>query len=367
MAQVHSLTNQLLPDFLFYSISANSSRWRETTAGSTVPHVRRKVVDEFLIPLPPIPVQERIVKILQKADEIRRKYKEPLELAEDLFLSLFLDMFGDPVVNPKGWPLVQLGNLIEDWQNGFATGNKDVKGGIPQVRMQNITTRGWFDKTLIRTVSRHRSHERYLLQDGDVLFNSTNSPELVGKTTIFREKGEWYFSNHISRLRPNADITSEYLWGLLVLLWDKGVFRSMCRRWVNQATISQEELFRIEIPTPPKSLLQCHKKAVRRLETVREKLLTYKTQADVIFQSLLSCTFTGELTAEWDEEEKTQITLADPAKAEQALAELPDDLKEDAMAIIEKYGKLDHNTLLKIIYEKYPAYVQKGRLHRRLK
>jgi type I restriction enzyme S subunit len=57
MARVRTLTSQLLSDFLFYFLSANSSRLRETAAGSTVPHVRAKVVDELLIPLPPLPVQ----------------------------------------------------------------------------------------------------------------------------------------------------------------------------------------------------------------------------------------------------------------------------------------------------------------------
>jgi type I restriction enzyme S subunit len=65
------------------------------------------------------------------------------------------------------------------------------------------------------------------------------------------------------------------------------------------------------------------------------------------------------------EEEKTRIALAEPRRAEQALAELPDDLKEDVAAIIEQYGRLDHNALLKAVYEKYPAYARKSRLKRR--
>ena len=59
---------------------------------------------------------------------------------------------------------------------------------------------------------------------------------------------------------------------------------------------------------------------------------------------------------------KTRVALADPERAEQALAELPDDLKEDAAAIIENYGSLDHNALLRTVYENYPAYAKKSRL-----
>ncbi len=67
------------------------------------------------------------------------------------------------------------------------------------------------------------------------------------------------------------------------------------------------------------------------------------------------------------EEEKTKITLTDLAKAEEALAALPVDLKEDAATIIETYGDLDHNALLKAVYEKYPAYARKSRLKRKVR
>jgi type I restriction enzyme S subunit len=76
----------------------------------------------------------------------------------------------------------------------------------------------------------------------------------------------------------------------------------------------------------------------------------------------------GLVTVDNDsEEEKTRIALADPERAGQVLAELPDDLKEHVAAIIENYGNLDHNALLKAVYEKYPAYARKSRLHRRSK
>lgn len=455
---------RVMPEYLFYFIRQDwviQAAVESFTGTSGRQRVPRTFWDRLEIPLPPLPVQERIVQILQKADEIRQKRKQALELVDKILPALFLEMFGDPATNPKGWPLRELGELISDWQNGFATGNKDVPSGVPQVRMQNITTRGWFDKTLVRTVARHRNHERYLLQEGDVLFNNTNSPDLVGKTTIFREQGEWYFSNHISRIRPATSVTGEYLWSLFLLLWTRGRFRSMCRQWVNQASVSREELQKLEIPVPPEHVLHYHKDAVQQLELIREKLVSDEAHATATFESLLSRAFTGELTAEWEaanaewiaaqqtlyerlprllilaliaekakrarrsaevlvtalmkyvflfqmegsashrrlyhfvpyhygpfakelyanlekleqdglisvhkesNEEKTQIRLADPAKAEQILAELPEDFKEDVAAIIETYGDLDHNALLETVYEKHPAYAKKSRLRRR--
>jgi len=439
-------------EFAYYLLRwFDPRRFIETT---TKPGLNRDRVYEQVVPVPPLPVQERIVQILQKVDEIRRKANDALDTVDSALVSLFLDLFGDPAANPKGWPTVALGDIIDDCQNGFATGEKGVPAGIPQVRMQNITTRGWFDATLVRTVERHRNHDRYLLRDGDVLFNNTNSPELVGKTTVFREQGSWYFSNHISRLRP-ARVTSEYLWGLLLLLWIRGRFRSMCRQWVNQASISKDELLKVRVPLPDERALCLHKDLVNRLEAVRKQLLTQLSDADALFRGLLGRAFVGELTAEWEaanaqqiaaaqrlhealprlailalvaeaarrnrspllltalmkyvfllqmesngrrrfyhfvpyhygpfakevygdleqlrqeglitidqdaEEEKTQIAVADPARVQQALGELPEDLRADIAAILDQYGELEHNRLLKTVYAKYPAYAKKSRL-----
>jgi type I restriction enzyme S subunit len=92
----------------------------------------------------------------------------------------------------------------------------------------------------------------------------------------------------------------------------------------------------------------------------------YGPFAKELYADLKKLQAEGLVTVDNDsEEEKTRIALADPGKAEQALAELPDDLKEDVAAVIEKYGRLDHNALLTAVYEKYPAYARKSRLKRR--
>ena len=292
---------EALAEYLFFYLYSPVGQHdiKKSFHGSAQGGINQSFAAHVPVPLPPLPVQERIVQILQKADEIRRKAKDALDTVDSALVSLFLHLLGDPAVNPKGWPTVALGEIIADWQNGFATGQKEVPAGIPQVRMQNITTRGWFDATLVRTVQQHRNHDRYVLQHGDVLFNNTNSPELVGKTTIFRESGTWYLSNHISRIRP-AGVTSEYLWGLLLMLWIRGRFRSMCRQWVNQASVSRDELLKVKVPLPDERALVLHKELVNRLEAVRKHLVAKSAQADALFRGLLTRAFTGELTADWE-------------------------------------------------------------------
>ena len=71
--------------------------------GAAQPGVNSSKLKELEIPLPPLPEQKRIAAILDKAAAIRRKRQQAIQLADDFLRAVFLDMFGDPVTNPKGW------------------------------------------------------------------------------------------------------------------------------------------------------------------------------------------------------------------------------------------------------------------------
>lgn len=251
------------------------------------------------IPLPPnFEEQERIVEVLRQADAIRRKRAEARRLADQILPALFLDMFGDPITNPKNWPVDRFGNYIAEWQAGFASGKKDVQDGVRQLRMNNITTSGWINLDLVRTVARHKKHEHYLARKGDVIFNNTNSPELVGKTILFLEGDEFYFSNHLSRIRTTERVTNEWMAGLLHALWTKDVFKGLCRQWVNQASVSKESVFALEVPIPSPTALQNHQEALEYVSTRRDAFAISHDDAERLFSVLLSRAFTGELTTQ---------------------------------------------------------------------
>jgi type I restriction enzyme S subunit len=273
-------------------------------------------VSEFEIPLPPLPVQRAIVAILSKADAVRRKRVEARLLVDKALPALFIDICGDPFSNALKWSTHPLTDFIISSRNGFASGERNVVDGVAQVRMNNILTTGWFNKSAVRRVGRHTNHNSYILSDGDVLFNNTNSPELVGKTTIFREPEDWYFSNHISRLRVNTDIvTPEWLWGLLNLLWRRGVLRGMCRQWVNQAAIPLDELLALSVPIPPHGRLEAHRQAVNKIEQIKTSIEERASVIERLFAVLLPQAFTGELTAEW-EREHADLIAAEVARLE---------------------------------------------------
>ncbi len=202
---------------------------------------------------------------------------------------------------PKGWRWVKLGDLMGNVVSGFACGERDP-GGIVQLRMNNIDTRGnfvWDDFLRVPASPELISH--YALQVGDVLFNNTNSTELVGKSAVFRGHSEVVvFSNHFTRLRPNrGSLLPEFLASWLLQQWQLGVFASICNRWIGQSAVKPSKLLELEIPLPPlpeqkriSAMLNEQMAAVERArKAAEEELATINT----LPAALLRRAFAGEL------------------------------------------------------------------------
>lgn len=147
-----------------------------------------------------------------------------------------------------------IGEFLDGVQPGFACGEQD-EGGVFQFRMNNVTRSGHADLSKRRRVplDAHKRIEKFMLQDGDVLFNATNSPDGVGKSLVVRGLDERaVFSNHFLRLRTdNSRLDPDYLARWLHWKFENGVFEAMCRQWVNQATVSRESLLALSIFPPP--------------------------------------------------------------------------------------------------------------------
>ena len=152
----------------------------------------------------------------------------------------------------KKYKLESIGSCITDIQSGVGAGKEDQASevnGIVQIRPTNIDKDGLlvFDKNVYVPIEANMPS----LRENDVLFNNTNSQELVGKTAIFRGNEPYKFSNHITRIRVNQNkILPEYLWLILNLYQRKSAFYSICTNWNNQSGIGNELLKSIKIPLP---------------------------------------------------------------------------------------------------------------------
>jgi type I restriction enzyme S subunit len=153
------------------------------------------------------------------------------------------------------WESARIGDCVTDITSGFACAKKHaVSKGLPHLRPFNVGTDGKIDLSeIIHIPDDFKSGvERYYLQAGDILFNNTNSVELVGKSAIVCEPLRCAFSNHITRLRVDrARLLPEWLVLSLRQLWADGFFASRCRKWIGQAGFNTGMLANVEIPLPP--------------------------------------------------------------------------------------------------------------------
>jgi restriction endonuclease S subunit len=151
--------------------------------------------------------------------------------------------------------------IIEYMQTGFASGQHDQakdEKGIVQIRPTNLDNNGLlkFDKNIYIPSFLIEEKKNNLLLKDEVLFNNTNSQELVGKTTYFDLEGSYFCSNHITRIKTNELIKSKYLWILLNLYQKYKVFFNSCTNWNNQSGINNKLLKSYKIPVPSLTIQQ---------------------------------------------------------------------------------------------------------------
>lgn len=155
---------------------------------------------------------------------------------------------------PPSWRWVRLGDYLTDVQTGIACGDKSLSEGVPHLRMNNISSDGRIDLSLVwRIPVSENDLGKYRLQKGDVLFNNTNSAELVGKTALFTiDDGDYVFSNHLTRLRTRSDIVRPgWLAFYLRFLWTNRYFERAADRWIGQAAVRDDVLRSLTLPLPP--------------------------------------------------------------------------------------------------------------------
>jgi len=200
---------------------------------------------------------------------------------------------------PNDWDCFKLEELVDEIKSGFASGKRDTKG-IIQLRMNNITENGNFNFTKLLSVPIPKNIAEYKLEQDDILFNNTNSVELIGKSTIVKEQLDYTFSNHLTRIRTKTKKINPYFLLLnLIRFKQLFVFSSICNRHVNQSGITMKELLKLYVACPPLKEQQKISNYLSHIEdTIHNSNLLLKN-LKILRHSLLSHTFNGSLTKNW--------------------------------------------------------------------
>lgn len=303
-AGIRPIESKVSASYLYHFLSSPGFRnWTRSSSGANIKNIRISELAEFEIPLPPLSEQKRIAAILDKADAIRRKRQQAIQLADEFLRAVFLDMFGDPVTNPKGWEVKSVADLIQDGvilqvQDGNH-GNDHPKvsdfseDGIPFVTA-NVVRRGkilfdqcyyldgsWLDKLRIG-----------FAKPRDVLISHKGS---LGFTAVLDDTYEDYiFSPQTTYYRVNEEkLMPEYLKGY----FDSGFFQHLFAKEGIQSTraylgITRQKELPIMIPTMPEQMRFVD--VLSKYGKLSEKLFEPKAFSN-LFSSLSQKAFSGQL------------------------------------------------------------------------
>lgn len=271
----------VLPEFLPFFMQSDlfMKRAVEISVGSLSPTINWKTMAIQEFALPPIDEQVRLVDLLQAIERTTESHRKIGGSADRLVRSLLSDVLN------REWPVVDLGSVVQGTQYGLSI-NAGSDGQYPMLRMMNIEDGLCVENDIKYVDLSEKDFEAYRLVDGDVLFNRTNSYELVGRTGVYELKGDHVFASYLVRIKTVPEkLEPKFLTLYLNSDFGRRQVLAYATKAVSQANVNASNLLRVRLPLPPlevqKQLLEeiaCAKSAERAAMVRRSSAEEMKKQ-----------------------------------------------------------------------------------------
>jgi len=302
LAKLEIHNDEIFSKFLGRFLQAKSRYLRDRCTGATIPHISKQVLTNLKVSFPPREDQKRIVKILDETDALRQKRQQAIGFLDDYLKSVFLEMFGDPVKNPKGFPLVELKNLYIDPKNGTKCGpfgsalkkEEYVDEGIPVWNMDNISVTGQMVMPfrLWITEEKYRELEAYSVSNRDVIISRAGT---VGKMCVVKTTHEKsIISTNLIRVRFGKKLLPLYFVSLM----------NYCKGRVGRLKTGADGAFThmntgvldtLTFPYPSLDLQNQFANIAENTEVLKQTMLAQSEELENKFQALMQKAFKGEL------------------------------------------------------------------------
>lgn len=260
--------------------------------GVTIKHLVKSSLLSINIPVPPLQIQQQIVEEFDRLTSIIEKQKKQLEELDNLAQAIFYDMFGDPIVNEKGWSIKKIKDISLSVNYGTSSPSTE-DGKYKYLRMNNITAKGTIDLSSIKYINvPPEDLEKYVVRKGDILFNRTNSKELVGKTALYTFEEDMIIAGYIIRLKVIDSIALPiFLSSYLNTSCIKEYFRSIAKGAVNQSNINSKQLLSTSVFIPPLPLQQQFASKIEAIEKQKELIKKSIKETEDLFNSRMDYYF----------------------------------------------------------------------------
>ena len=237
--------------------------------------------------LPSMDKQISIVKQLDLISDTIANYTNQIENLDNLVKARFIEMFGRPFINNMNWESRQIKNVVNEVKYG--TSKPSVENGeYKYLRMNNLTYDGRFDLTDLKFISLDNDElEKCVVRKGDVLFNRTNSLDLIGKTADFDFDEDMVIAGYIIRIRLKETIVPKFFSMYMNTDEVKLHLRTIAKGAVNQANINAQELQGIPIYIPPIELQQQFADFVKQVDKSREEVKKSLEKTQQLYDSLM--------------------------------------------------------------------------------
>jgi len=281
--------------YLYWCMRQYASDIEALGSGTTFKEVSKGIVERFKIPLPPIEEQRRIAAILDKADGVRRKRKEAIRLTEELLKSTFLEMFGDPVTNPKGWEIKKLEEVTTKITDGVHSRPNYTEQGVPFISVKDITTGELkFDDCKFISEEDHKKYKKRCNPDmGDILYTKVGAT--YGRPALVNVKSEFSLYVSVCLIKPQRDlIFPEFLKEALAT----PALKSQADRSIKGIGVPDLHLNMIKdfiVPVPPIYKQKEFLEIASKIQFSKESLTSCSQESENLFNSLLQRAFRGEL------------------------------------------------------------------------
>jgi type I restriction enzyme, S subunit len=286
--------------FFKHLIAHSLRKMEEQVHGATMKHITKKKFDSIQIPLPPLPVQQKIAAILDAADLHRRKTKTLIEKYDQLTQSIFLEMFGDPVKNEKGWKVSELSELMEITSSRRIFQNEYTDDGVPFYRTKEIVELSQGKKVSSELFI---SHERYnsivsnneIPSPGDILLSAVGT---IGVMWIVNTQSPFYFKDgNLIWLKSSKahELVPDYLKITLSYLIKHEIGKLAQGGAYNALTIIKLKKFPVNIA--PFSLQIEFSERLKSISAQKAQIQISAEKSDELFNTLLQRAFKGELVS----------------------------------------------------------------------